>query len=541
MDSRERRRTAAILLVCLTAILLLTASGRTTPGDEEALYRVTRNLIEQGDLAIENEALTLPARIEPGFLPRRDWPFLAAYPPLPGRDGRTYSRYGPGQSLAGAPFYLLGRLLALTAKGQPAQLFAKLSISLLNPLCTAATGALLYALARSLGWQHRTGLIAALAYTLTTMACAYSKTFFTQPGATCCVVAAAYAARRFRLGHGDRWLLASGTALGAMLLLRNMAVIALPAFTLYLAPSAWRRPARLRRALVFGAPLAGALLFNAAYTWLRFGDFFGLNYPEVTADQALVYGLYGLLFSPGKSFFLYNPAVLAGLVGLAAMVMQGHRAEAMLAGLLFLTYLLLHAPLNIWHGGWNWGPRYLLPALPLLVLAAGALLEAPRVRGAKVLLVALCLLGLGIQMPAVLVDHSRHMIGLWERYPDDFYNRSLLEPSLSPLVGQWPAALEILGMYRHAETWQAARLALAETSLPAEAWPASEANRISDEILLREEFLRLNAPDFWWLHLPLLGLSPWPGAAIAAGLLVVAVVSGRRLLRQATHEAKPPK
>jgi len=524
-------RATRYLFIFLAATLLLTASGRTTPGDEEALYRVTRNLIARGDLTQENEALTLPARREPGFLPRRDWPFLAAFPPLPGREGRLYSRYGPGQSLAVVPLYLLGRLLALTTSVQPAQFFAKLGLAAFNPLCTAATGALLYALARSLGWRRRTGLFIALAYPLTTMAWAYSKTFFTQPGATCCLVAAAYAARRFRQSGDRRWLLASGSALGAMLLWRNMSLMVVPAFVVYLMPAVWRRPDRLRAALAFGLPLAAALLFNAGYTWLRFGTLFDLNYPEVTADRPLLYGLYGLLFSPGKSFFLYNPLVLAGLVGLAALVANGQRAEAALAGLLWATYLLLHAPLNIWHGGWNWGPRYLLPALPLLVLPAGALLEGRRVRGARALLIALCLLGLAIQIPAVLVDHSRHMIGLWERYPDDFYDRSLFETRLSPLLGQWPAAIEVLGLYGRAETWSAARQALATTALPAATWPGREENRISDEILLRQEFLRLNALDFWWLHLPLLGLSPWPVAAVAAALLAVAAVSARRLYR----------
>jgi 4-amino-4-deoxy-L-arabinose transferase-like glycosyltransferase len=532
VDGREEKRTAVGLLILLATVLLLTAGGRTTPGDEEALYRLTRNLIERGDLTLDNEALTLPARNEPGFLPRRDWPFLAAYPPLPGRDGRTYSRYGPGQSLAAAPLYLLGRLLALTTGARPAQFFAKLVVSTLNPLCTAATGALLYALARSLGWRRRTGLVVALAYTFTTVAWAYSKTFFTQPGATCCLVAAAYAARRFRLDRGERWLFVAGAALGAMLLFRNMAVMVVPAFVIYLAPTVWREPGRLRSVAAFGAPLAAALLLNAAYTWLRFGTFWGLNYPEVTADRPLIYGLYGLLFSPGKSFFLYNPVVLAGLVGLAAMVAGGQRTEAALAGLLFAVYLLLHAPLNIWHGGWNWGPRYLLPALPLLVLPAGALLETRRIRGARALLVALCLLGLVIQLPAVLVDHSRYMIRLWEQYPDDFYDRSLFETRLSPLLGQWPTVINVLEMYRRAETWPAARLALAEIALPAEGWAGSEENRISDEILLREEFLRLNAPDFWWLHLPLLGLSPWPGAVVAVGLLGVAVALGHCLYQR---------
>ena len=39
-----------------------------------------------------------------------------------------------------------------------------------------------------------------------------------------------------------------------------------------------------------------------------------------------------------------------------------------------------------------------------------------------------------ITLPAVLVDHSRYLIGLSERHPDDFYARSVFQPALSPEV-----------------------------------------------------------------------------------------------------------
>ena len=65
-----RKKTTLNLFVFLAVTLLLATSGRTTSGGEEALYRVTRNLIERGDLALTSEALTLQARSEPGFLPQ---------------------------------------------------------------------------------------------------------------------------------------------------------------------------------------------------------------------------------------------------------------------------------------------------------------------------------------------------------------------------------------------------------------------------------------------------------------------------------------
>jgi hypothetical protein len=56
-------------------IYLLTAGGYLSNGDEETMYRVTRNLAWGQKLTIGRKALTLPAQ-HVGFLPAEDFCFL---------------------------------------------------------------------------------------------------------------------------------------------------------------------------------------------------------------------------------------------------------------------------------------------------------------------------------------------------------------------------------------------------------------------------------------------------------------------------------
>ena len=78
-------------------------------------------------------------------------------------------------------------------------------------------------------------------------------------------------------------------------------------------------------------------------------------------------GLWGQLFSPGKSVFLYSPPIVLALMG--ARRFWRHRPEAALAvALLVGPVVLLYSFYLFWSGDWAWGPRYLVFALPALLL-----------------------------------------------------------------------------------------------------------------------------------------------------------------------------
>src|SRR5207245_5487203 len=97
--------------------------------------------------------------------------------------------------------------------------------------------------------------------------------------------------------------------------------------------------------------------------------FAGFSYPILS-------GLGLDLFSPARGIFLYCPLLVIGTVGLYYMLRQSaHRREGFLFLLCFLGILV---PYAMWYdpiGGSGFGQRFLVPAIPFLLLPTGFVLE----------------------------------------------------------------------------------------------------------------------------------------------------------------------
>ena len=87
-------------------------------------------------------------------------------------------------------------------------------------------------------------------------------------------------------------------------------------------------------------------------------------------------GLYLNLFSPLRGLFVYSIFLVLGVFGLAGMLRERlHREEAALMLACFLGILL---PYSAWYdpvGGAAFGPRFLVAAVPFLLVPAGLVIE----------------------------------------------------------------------------------------------------------------------------------------------------------------------
>ncbi|MGH2345945.1 MAG: hypothetical protein ACRDG4_12005, partial [Chloroflexota bacterium] len=210
-----------------------------------------------------------------------------------------------------------------------------------------------------------------------------------------------------------------------------------------------RRRERWTSVAAFVAPLVLALLVTAWYNQARFGsitstgygivgDHHDLNPPHTL--RGLWEGVYGLLLSPGKGVFLYAPILFASAWAWPRFARQS-RAGAWLCLALVLMAVAGHADtLIVWLGGWAWGPRFMIPVLPVAVLPLGAWLAEGGSLSRFVAWV-LGILGMIIQIPAVLlnygvyIDHLRSEVAgqcIWTA--EDLYK---WHPQYSPLIGQW--------------------------------------------------------------------------------------------------------
>lgn len=358
----------AALFALLLGWYILTMSGHTYSSDEETMLAAGESLVSTGWFDISRDETFLMNRVR-------------------GVDGRSYSRYGPGQSVVAAPFIAAGRALAGTAPGYTV-LIIRIGALLLPALITAATGLLLYAWAREIGYGARPSLLVGLLFGLTSLAWPYSRTFFAEPLATFFLVLSAYGLRR-----GERhWWAIAGAAAAAALATKLQTGLALPLIAGYGLLCSWgRRPesrgeqwwaAGVWRPVVgraaFGLlgaalPLAVLLLYNT----LVFGGPLDSGYGGVSAERFLSgnwrRGLYGLTLSTGKGLLLFSPTIVLGLAGMFFGVRRQWR-ESLLAAAMLAAHLAFYSQVEYWHGDGSWGPRYMLFVVPFLYLPAAGLL-----------------------------------------------------------------------------------------------------------------------------------------------------------------------
>jgi len=170
---------------------------------------------------------------------------------------------------------------------------------------------------------------------------------------------------------------------------------------------------RLRNALLYALP--GALIGVAAfflYNQARFGALLEQGYSgrkdgNLGFSVPLLSGVYGLLFSSGKSVFQYAPILLACVWATCGWYRE-RRRELWLVAIPCLSTLLVIGKWWAWHGDWGWGSRLLLPVVPLACLLALRYLSRPTrmSRGVIGLLVAA---GVYVQLLAVSVDPADYL------------------------------------------------------------------------------------------------------------------------------------
>jgi hypothetical protein len=296
----------------------------------------------------------------------------------------------------------------------------------------------------------------------------YNTTFFPQPLQGLCLIAGAYflyiSKRRNDLRAYEsenakeglfipRQICFAGLAglfLGLSVFAHPTSVIFIPGFIAY---SLFFSKYRIKTVfIVFLIVLGVVLFFVGIINFLKFGSFTEFGYGWMGAWSTLntgFEGLIGLWVSPGVGLVFFFPIVI--LLPLALKTF--YRSNT---GLFFLTvyalmitwvyfgtlwYLGPYWQTITWSGGLAWGPRYLIPLLPFLVIPFGSLIVNLQSHNKKtllkVLIVSLCVAGFLINLPGSLVWIYNNWDYVFMRQElsnyDEIYNTLTWDPYYSPI------------------------------------------------------------------------------------------------------------
>lgn len=296
---------------------------------------------------------------------------------------------------------------------QNRDIFLRLAYAVLPALATAAAGVLVYALVRTLGYVAPVAVLTALGYGLGTMAWPYAKLDFTEPPATAFVLLATLlltlAWRRALDGPGLPNRGESGSAVRAQhaaplqaspVLLAGLAGVSCIAAIATKYVTACFVPLLLMHGLLLATGLPSGRRLGAAVRLL--GAFLlpilALGIVALAASVVVAggppvlltefigglqrgwlglppwIGFRGLVFSPGKSLFLYSPFLILGLVSIPLFVRR-HGWRGALYVVVPVLFIAIYSLKRVWDGG-GWGPRYMVPMVPFLAIVAAPLIAA---------------------------------------------------------------------------------------------------------------------------------------------------------------------
>jgi hypothetical protein len=413
-----------VLFSLLVGLYLLVYTPRLNSIDGQAILAVSTALVREG-------------RFDIGVIGAEDalLPFDKARMGTFGQDGAWYSKKGITPSLALLP-------LAVLAEALP-WLDARAAAMWFNPLVTAATAALLFTVARQIGVSTRTAFVTGLLYGVM-LPLPYTQTLYGEPLAALLMLAMVTAALN-RAG-GRRALIGVGAALGLLFGINLVYVVFAVLFVGWIMLEAARRGDRrgagFRDALALLIPCGIALVGIGLYNAARFGSPLTTGYGFETGEgftTPLLTGLFGLTISPFRGLFWYSPALLLALPGGLMLRRRDGRLVALLLALCAVQ-LILFALWSSWEGGVVWGPRFLLPIVPLLTLLLAPLIEAAWTRrGLLIVIGGLGLVSLAISLLGALVDIDVYFSLLFQQYASasglTFSSAILTDPAAFAALG----------------------------------------------------------------------------------------------------------
>lgn len=375
-----------VLTVCLL-VYIFSAKGYIQVSDTSFSLQTAQAIVTNGHL---------------------DIPYVAPYT-LRGPDGRSYSKYGIGLALYYVPWVAASDALS-SFTGLPVHELTGFLVSFANipfAMLTLVLFAKLIKLFRVTGvyaWLLPLGL------GLGTLTWRYAAYDFSEEMQMGLLILAVYGVAR----GTPKAIISGAWGFAGLFLVKLVYAAFFPLFLLYLITRPGELRHRIRSAALFTFPFVLACCFVAWLNEVRFGNPLESGYGSEGRQfipLQLWHTVPQLLGSLDKGLFIFCPILILGVFGWKEFASR-YRPEAALCGGLLVGNLILAGAWHSWEGGWSWGPRLLVPAIPLWLLPAAFWFTRRQSRVQLWIFALLTLTSILVQIPGVLADQEVQHIKL---------------------------------------------------------------------------------------------------------------------------------
>lgn len=390
-----------------------------------------------------------------------------------GKNGKTYATTGLGYSLALVPAVAVADLFYKYYGINHSYKFPLendwlilLTASFTNIIFGAALGVVLLLYFLNLGLSNKHALLMSLIAIFATNLWVYTKYSFAHMMFIFFLVLTFYLLRKHSESLKRKLLFFAGISFGILSITYNQTFLfwIIPLILYYvllirLNNRLFSFKKILCHLLFF---LAGFLPFFFIYNWfentramesISITSFSGIGQSASmfilkTPPAVLIEGVYGQLFSPGRSIFLYSPLLLLIFI-FWRNIKSICKPELIIFLLMLVLYVSFYSTLStlgkpdqgyagLWHGESSWGPRYLTPLIPFGMLLVGVIFVQLKNKAKLLVFVPLLLIGLYVNFLGILMPYQVKFHELEEEFHVNstqytLYTYSNLLPRYSPV------------------------------------------------------------------------------------------------------------
>ena len=279
-----------------------------------------------------------------------------------------------------------------------------------GPLITAISTAILFAICRTYNFSIKIAITVAFLYGFTTMAWAYSSTAMSVILVSMTVLLSFYFYRKFVKNQNFSSLIFCGFSLGASVLVRYDSFIIVVIILVFLIGTILKNKSKLKNLTCLLIPLFFCAIIFMGINYIQFGTF--LEYGFKSESGSLVgntspihVGVFGLLFSPGAGLFIFSPILFTIFVSFFDFYKKD-KSSFLIFSAYLVSMLVFFGNLETWHGFVSWGPRYLLPVIPFLLIPLAASIEKRNNIGFRFLVIVLGAIGAFFSLIWLIQDVS---------------------------------------------------------------------------------------------------------------------------------------
>lgn len=407
-------------------------------------------------------------------------------------EGVAYSVYNPGQIIMFVPLTLLAS--AVKIADIDSYYFITFLASFLGFFIFGIILVFFYKIGILLNFSRKVTYVSVIIFAFTSYCFSHSQDSYEHIYESLFILLSWYYLLKSKDYDGYKYLMLSSVFLGFGLMFRSTSILALPGLLFFI--GSWRNRIRY---IVPILPFIFILLF---YNYVRFDNPFdngymrawdiAFNHNKITSFNfnLLPKHIFGLLFSPGKGLLFFSPSIIIAVIGLRFLFGK----EFKLFCAFFTTislYIVVYGSNFAWHGSaWCWGPRYIVPILPLLYI--GLFFFYDNIKKFNFFVLMLLLVSFSVQILSVSVFYKRQLVRILEQSGDVFWSDEYYYTfKFFPLVEQSRSLIEISD-HSFSET-------NLDLFLPSGPWK-NEFRPASNSLMLNRS-VDLNSFNFWWYRL----------------------------------------